>query len=252
MFGSTDSVIKTVLQSIDPARFVILDFARVIDVDAASAKLLADLSLRFAEQGKALFYTGTGETFAFRRYLLARTGDFGVTGLLRFADTDRALEWCEDELIREHDPGLSTVATASLEAQYLCAGLPDEQLIRLRSLCRERVFPPGDIIFEAGDPGHAFYLVTAGRVEIEVTGKGHRKKRLVTVRPGMSFGEFSMVNQQTRSARAVAVTETTCYEIACGDLDEDLRARLLAHLAGELARRLSREARELEVLNGRV
>jgi CRP-like cAMP-binding protein len=68
----------------------------------------------------------------------------------------------------------------------------------------------------------------------------------------MSFGEFSMVNQQTRSARAVAVTETTCYEIACGDLDEDLRARLLAHLAGELARRLSREARELEVLNGRV
>mgnify|MGYP001823321658 FL=1 len=252
MFGSTDSVIKTVLQSIDAARFVILDFARVIDVDAASAKLLADLSLRFQEQGKPLFYTGTNENFAFRRYLLARTGDFGATKLLRFADTDRALEWCEDELIREHGQTGPADAPVSLEAQYLCAGLPDEHLTRLRALCRERVFPPGDVIFQAGDPGHCFYLVVAGRVEIEVTGKGHRKKRLVTVPPGMSFGEFSMVNERTRSARAVAVTETTCYEVACSDLDEDLKARLLANLAGELARRLSREARELEVLDGRV
>ena len=95
-------------------------------------------------------------------------------------------------------------------------------------------------------------MVVAGRVEIEVSGKGRRKKRLVTVGPGMSFGEFSMVNDQARSARAVAVASTACHEVACADMDEEIRARLLANLAGELARRLRREARELEALDGRV
>ncbi len=252
MFGSTDSVIKTVLQSTEAARYVVVDFSRVIDVDAASARLLADLALTFHTQGKTLFYTGTGETFAFRRYLLSRTGDFGATDLLRFPDTDRALEWCEDDLIREHGSPESAESAVSLEAQYLCAGLSPKQLDQLRAVARERTFSPGSLVFQAGDPGRTFFLVVAGRVEIEVAGKGRQKKRLVTVGPGMSFGEFSMVNDRARSASAVAVTETTCYEVVCADMDEDIRARLLANLARELASRLSREARELEVLERRV
>jgi hypothetical protein len=42
------------------------------------------------------------------------------------------------------------------------------------------------------------------------------------------------------------------YEVACADMDEEITARLLANLAGEVARCLRREARELEALDGRI
>jgi CRP-like cAMP-binding protein len=67
----------------------------------------------------------------------------------------------------------------------------------------------------------------------------------------MSFGEFAMVTEQARSAEARAVMEPTCYEISCGDIHDDLKTKILVAVAKELSRRLSKEAREMQVLGGR-
>jgi glutaminase len=250
MFGSTDSVIKTMLEGLQDTGYVILDFRRVVEVDSASARLLADLCVILAQQGKQLFFTGTGDNHAFRRYLAKQATGVNTTELLRFADSDRALEWCEDEVIRELDPALDVEAQIPVEGQYLCDGLDAEDIARLCRVCRKRVFHPGEVIFHAGDRGECFYLVASGLVDVVVKGQDRKERRLVTMRSGMSVGEFAMVTNQPRSAEARAVVETTCYEVGFEDIEEDLKARLLVNLGKELARRLSKEAQQFQAIGG--
>ena len=59
-----------------------------------------------------------------------------------------------------------------------------------------------------------------------------------------------MVTGQPRSAEARSVVDTTCYEVRFDDIDDDLKARLLMNLGRELARRLSKEAQQLQAIGG--
>jgi len=252
MFGSTDSVIKTVIENIDTTSHVIVDFGRVVEIDMASSRLLAKLAATLQEQGKELYFTGTEDKFAFRRELRRHRTDLDSSALLRFAEKDRALEWCEDELIHEHRPGFADDTEIPLEGQYLCEELSPDQMSRLYHVCHRRTFAAGEVIFRAGDAAGSFFMIVSGRVDIVVRTTGRRERRLVSIRAGMSFGEFAMVSEPVRSADARTVTGVTCYEVAFDTLDEDVRSRLLVALARELARRLTKEARELQLLGGRL
>ncbi len=250
MFGSTDSVIKAIVGNIDGTRHVIVDFGRVVEIDSASSRLLATLAGTLQAQGRQLYFTGTDDKFAFRRLLTKGTPGVDAASLLRFAEKDRALEWCEDELIGSHQPGFGDDAEIPLEGQYLCRGLAPEEMAMLYRACRKRTFAAGEVVFRAAEPGESFFLIVAGRVDIVVRIQGRRERRLATIRAGMSFGEFAMVTEPVRSAEARAVTATTCYEVAFEKLGESLKARLLAAVARELSRRLTKEARELQLLGG--
>lgn len=250
MFGASDSVIRTITDAPETTRYVILDFSRVIDGDRASARLLADLAGQLQAAGKRIYYTGTDDKFSFRRYVAKKIGREAAQELLRFVDRDRAMEFCEDCLIRESGAGAGGVAALSLTEQYLCEGMDADEIQRLTAICQRRSFAKGETIFDVGESGDSIYLVVAGAVDIVVPGKTRHEQRLATVRSGMSFGEFAMVAAERRSAQARAVENTECFELLWGDIDEPTKAKLLAALAKELARRLSAEAREMQVLEG--
>jgi glutaminase len=252
MFGSTDSVIKTIVESIDSTSHAIVDFGRVVEVDAASSRLLATLAATLQQQGKELYYTGTEDKFAFRRDLTRGAPGVDAAALLRFAEKDRALEWCEDELIHECLPGFCDDAEIPLEGQYLCEALSSDEMRRLYRACQRRTFAAGEVVFRAGDVGESFFMIVAGRVDIVVRTTGRRERRLVSIRAGMSFGEFAMVSEPVRSAEARAVTGVTCDEVVFDQLDEDVKAKLMVAVARELSRRLTKEARELQLLGGRL
>jgi CRP/FNR family transcriptional regulator, cyclic AMP receptor protein len=61
----------------------------------------------------------------------------------------------------------------------------------------------GDVIFEKDDPADEMYIVKSGRVEIWL---GDRL--LETVSDGGIFGEMAIIDGGTRSATAIAVTES--------------------------------------------
>lgn len=248
LFGSTDSVIRTVSNDLERATHVILNFRRVVELDTASTKLLAGLCTSVTREGKCLLFTGNEDMYPFRRYLSKQAAGLDAESLLRFAETDRALEWCEDQVIAGQNRARGVSEPVPLVAQSLCQGFSEEEIERLCRACRPRSFSAREIIFGAGDPAESFFFILSGLVDILVKTKGKRERRLVTMSPGMSFGEFALVTEGARSATARAVADTTCQEIHFSEIDEGIKVRLLGNLARELSRRLSREARELRVL----
>ncbi|HVY99545.1 MAG TPA: EAL domain-containing protein [Dongiaceae bacterium] len=70
-----------------------------------------------------------------------------------------------------------------------------------------RVVPAGTEIFNEGDTGDFAYIVERGEVEISV-GTGNTRHALAVLGPGELFGELAALDGFSRSANAVALTET--------------------------------------------
>lgn len=69
-----------------------------------------------------------------------------------------------------------------------------------------KTFAPEDIIFCEYEPGDDFYLILSGHVRITKV-VGDVEKTLDIFEPGDIFGEMAILEQQPRSATAIAVDE---------------------------------------------
>lgn len=62
----------------------------------------------------------------------------------------------------------------------------------------------GEILFNRGDPGDAFYVIDAGRIRIFTLDEAGRELTLNTLGAGEAFGELALVDDSPRSASASA------------------------------------------------
>jgi CRP/FNR family cyclic AMP-dependent transcriptional regulator len=63
-------------------------------------------------------------------------------------------------------------------------------------------YPAGQVIFSAGDPGTAFFVVLDGEVELRINGSV-----VGTLGPGEPFGEMALIDQAPHSSTAIAKTD---------------------------------------------
>lgn len=82
-----------------------------------------------------------------------------------------------------------------------------------------REYAPNEIIFAQGDPGIGFYIVYNGQVQIEKKIENGNKYILANFTKGDFFGELAMLDEDVRSASAIAVTESKVAVIFKPDLD---------------------------------
>lgn len=69
-----------------------------------------------------------------------------------------------------------------------------------------KVFAPNELIFCEYEPGNDFYLIQEGKVKITKT-VGSSIKTIDILEPGEIFGEMAILEEQPRSASAIAVDE---------------------------------------------
>lgn len=69
-------------------------------------------------------------------------------------------------------------------------------------------FKPNQIIFSEFEPGNDFYLIQNGRVRINKVVKD-KEKTMDILGPGDIFGEMAILEEQPRSASAIAVDNVT-------------------------------------------
>lgn len=109
----------------------------------------------------------------------------------------------------------------------------DLELVRLLKICHTRKFSAGEVLFREGDHGDRLYVLIAGQVHIAKR-KDNTKEVLATLGVGECFGEMALVDQEPRSADAVAATDCMVIEVnsqIINDINDILALKLFRKMA---------------------
>ncbi len=162
-----------------------------------------------------------------------------------FSNTDKALEWAENEVIRRQgvaQAGLSKPFNKVTELPMLAA-MSDVAVNALSTCGKTIAVASGQPVFNVGDTDGSLLLLLAGNVSVEAPG-AKETLRVATFGPGMVVGEMAFLDGSPRSARAVAVNSCLLFVLSRGAFDHwaqhyPVDARLLLNgLASQLSRRL--------------
>ncbi len=145
-------------------------------------------------------------------------------------------------VFRRLDPRQQEIISM-LRRTMIFSDLSVSELIELMHLLHERIFAPGETIFNEGEPGLGLYVVFRGEVEI---GKAMKdgKGRVARLGPGEVFGEVSFVDGSGRSATATSGAKTELigfYRTELFDLCKRkpaLASKILLALARQMGTRM--------------
>lgn len=136
------------------------------------------------------------------------------------------------------------VVLQSLQQIALFEGVLPQHLLRMAALAREVRVERGKHIFEHGDDGDGLYLIMEGAVRISRNVAGIGEEALAVLKPGMYFGEMSIVDDSPRSADAIAHESCRLIKLGKDDLrdlmfvDRELAYELLWRFVRTLSGRL--------------
>jgi glutaminase len=249
LFGSAEAVVLEMLATFPELDYLVIDFKRVVAVDAASTEILAALCDRAVQEGKHLFFTDCRHLYRFRRYVEKNVEKQQRPGWLDFDGTDHAVQWCEDRLLRDANLATDSVAVVEdLAQQYLCADMSDKELEILKAVGEERRFAAGKRIFSAGDAAESMFFIFRGEVDVSVDSDSGSQVRLTTLGAGMVFGEVALLNQRQRTANVTAAVDTHCLEVRFDALEEPMRTKILVNMASYFARKIKQDTELLKHL----
>ncbi len=243
-FGTADDLIERIDRLLqDGATHVILDLGRVNDVDTTGAQMLIQLDERVRAHGSRLIVAPAAPGQPQWDFLVD-TGVVKHLGDRAFApDTDRALEFAENDIIDSQQGERSVRAEIPLRALQPFALLTGAELAVLAPRLQRRAFDAGAYVFREGDPGDELFVIAMGTASVRRT-DGARSHRLVTFSEGTVFGEMALLDAKPRSASVQADGPLVCHVMRRKDFDElvashhAIALKLLTSLSQELGRRL--------------
>ncbi len=217
---------------------VVLDMHRVTLCTLSAAKLLvasiASLRLRGGDLAFARIRQDANNIEATLRQGLAADG----AGLHVFPDTDRAMEWCEDQILLSLDHSTDQSEVHEVDDFELFAGLQPEDRAALVALLQQFHGKEGTTVLHAGEQDDdRIFLLRVGEVSVLVNVDEHHTQRLATLGPGQTFGEMTILDQLTRTATVRADTDITCWALRAAELNElaasrpQLKIMILSNLA---------------------
>jgi CRP-like cAMP-binding protein len=98
--------------------------------------------------------------------------------------------------------------------------LPAEQIERILPCIRDRHLKAGEILFKAGDPGDALYIVARGKVDVLANGAKASTSAIAELDEGHAFGEMSLLSGGPRTATIRAGEDTDLLEISKHDFEQ--------------------------------
>ena len=171
-----------------------------------------------------------------------------------FADTDAALEWCEDQLLAR-SPQVSSGPKFALAELDLFKGLKPAELRLIEAIVRPLIFDKGEVIIREGAEAKLFFVPGARHGQRADQDAWQRaQERVASIGPGLSFGEMALLDGGKRSADIVADERVVCYGLAVEQLHElgaqhpSIMVTILGNLTREFSERLRHANEEIRAL----
>lgn len=136
----------------------------------------------------------------------------------------------------------------------LFSQLRKRELRDIENLIHRRQYKSSEVIFWQGEPGVGMYIVQSGEVGIFQDYGTPEQKQLACLGQGDFFGEMALLEDDDRSATAVALPESHLLGVFHPDLFDlferkpELGVKVLVILANMLAQRLRKTNLELQQL----
>jgi CRP-like cAMP-binding protein len=111
-----------------------------------------------------------------------------------------------------------TVDTEFLKTISYFQGLSPDDLDSIKSLILEKKAERGETIIYEGDEAEALYFVVSGAVKAFKTSAEGKEQILSIIRPGESFNDVAVFDNNPNPASVQAMGEVTLYEIMKGEL----------------------------------
>ncbi|MCC7038908.1 MAG: SLC26A/SulP transporter family protein [Burkholderiales bacterium] len=241
-FGTADRLAAEALRAAQGAQYLIVDLRRVTMIDASGALMLNKLQRLLREQHVTMLLAHVSATSRLGRAL------FGAGVFVQrhhpewFEDTDRALEYAERKILAAANVAVDEKELA-IEDFALLKGLSPDELRFMKPFLDRQLFAAHAALYHDGQQGERLYLLARGAVSIVVEDPAaHGKpRRVVTLAPGVIFGESAMIEGGVRSASAIADTEVVTYSLSRANLEvihqrnPELARRLLLNMLGHLS-----------------
>lgn len=254
-FGTTDQLFKALEPELKKRKYVVLDMRRVLSVDVTAAHLLDQVEDMLAERGGLLIFSHFPRNIPSGKDL---EGYFAQVGIVRpehhvrvFNARNEALEWIEDQILQEERIQRAAEKPLELREMAIFQGRKPETLEALEACMEIRACKMGEKIFQQGERGDELFLVRRGSVRILLPLAGQQAYHLSTFGRGDFFGEMTFLDNEPRSADAVALTETELFVLsrarfdALADEHKRMALQLMEGLARTIAVRLRRVNKEL-------
>jgi glutaminase len=249
VFAAMESVVRGIVERAAGIDVEVLDLTEVTELDLGAGRLLTGLAESMAGDGSALAIVVPTQSDLLEGLSTER--------LAVFPDLDRATEWCEERLLAAHGSAPSTAARVTLAEHRLSRGFDPSQLATLEEALVPLRFEQGEKIFSVGDPADAGFLLLEGEVTLEMELDGTRR-RLSTLTPGFSFGEFAFADASARPVSVRAETAGECLVLtldafeSIGVSTPALQAALLRNLLTGYYEIIGRTSREVgSLMSGR-
>jgi len=254
-FGTVERLADAIERAVaDGARFLILDLGRVTDVDMTGGRLLSQIHADLATHGDHLLLANLKEHTHWGRMLR----DLGVTtaeaGDRPFTDTDRAIEWAEDQVIAATVSDGAVAEALAFADLDVFRDLSETELATLRAMLEARHYAAGDVVIAEGAEESELFLVVRGSASVRLPQQDGGITRLASFSAGTVLGELALLDRAPRSATVLADEELVCFVLTEAAFQE-LRARhpaiainLVINIAREVSGRLRRATRTIHHL----
>lgn len=87
-----------------------------------------------------------------------------------------------------------------LQKLPIFVGISSDEIEHIQKICVPVTVTEGQTVFREGDASTCMYVLMFGEIQLRTNKKGH----IHTVEPGEVFGEIGFINQQKRTASAIA------------------------------------------------
>jgi SulP family sulfate permease len=250
-FGSANRLylhVKALLARHPECRFLVFDFKLVTGIDSSAAYSFAQIKRAANDRGVKLVLVHLAATAE----KALRSSEFITREVSVVPELDHALEWCENEVIGQHQ-GLEQ-EEASLRDWFIQILGNEDDAVALMHHCERIEVKTGETIVRAGDPADSMHFILDGRVGIMVVTSEENTTRVRSLGRYTTIGEMGLVSHAPRSATIQAEIASVLYVLRAEQFnaiqtDEPaLGQKLLIYFVSVMAERLNFANRTIAVL----
>jgi CRP/FNR family cyclic AMP-dependent transcriptional regulator len=118
-----------------------------------------------------------------------------------------------------------------LRAVPIFAELKEADIQRLAEVAGKRRYPKDTVVFFEKDEADTFFVIETGRIKVTILGDDGREIILSILSPGDFFGEIALLDDEPRSATAIAIEDTELLCLARPDFQSVMETNLSITLA---------------------